>query len=207
MTEASTTMLQGLLDRFRAGDAGAGDELLSRACERLRRLTRKMLHQDYRRIKRFEDTDDVLQSAIARLLRALHATSPNSVQDYFQLAAAQIRRELIDLARHYYGPEGSGANRIPQLAAPGTEATSQPQLEPADLTDQPSGLAAWAEFHEQVEALPKEERAVFDLLWYDGMSKAEAASVLKVSLSTVKRWWLSARLRLRATLKGEPPHW
>ena len=35
---------------------------------------------------------------------------PLSVRDFFRLAAALIRRELIDLARRYSGPMGLGAN-------------------------------------------------------------------------------------------------
>ncbi len=30
--------------------------------------------------------------------------------DYFRLAAATIRRELIDLSRRHFGPHGIGAN-------------------------------------------------------------------------------------------------
>jgi RNA polymerase sigma factor (sigma-70 family) len=58
-------------------------------------------------------------------------------------------------------------------------------------------LAAWAEFHARVEGLPAEERDAFDLLWYHQLTHAEAAELLGVSESTVRRRWTAARLRLR----------
>ncbi len=76
---------------------------------RLRMLVGKMM-QKYDRLQRWVGIDDVLQSAIVRLLRALGSTPVTSVQDFFSLAALQIRRELIDLCRHYFGPHGAGAN-------------------------------------------------------------------------------------------------
>jgi RNA polymerase sigma-70 factor (ECF subfamily) len=75
----------------------------------------------------------------------------------------------------------------------------------ADESQEPSRLAAWTEFHAQTEALPEEEREVFDLLWYQGLPQAEAAGLLGVSERTVKRRWQAARLRLHEALRGEPP--
>ena len=46
-----------------------------------------------------------------------------------------------------------------------------------------------------IDELAEEERKVFDLVWIDGMTQAEAAQVLGVSAVTVKRW-LSRGLRL-----------
>jgi RNA polymerase sigma-70 factor (ECF subfamily) len=106
----STMRIQLRLDRLRAGDASARDELLTMACERLRRLARKML-RGYPGVRRWEQTDDVLQNAAVRLCRALEAVHPASVRDFINLAAVQVRRELIDLARHYDGPEGAGRGK------------------------------------------------------------------------------------------------
>jgi DNA-directed RNA polymerase specialized sigma24 family protein len=43
------------------------------------------------------------------------------------------------------------------------------------------------------------------LLWYEGLTQPEAATVLGVSLKTVKRRWQDARLFLFEAMKGEPP--
>src|SRR5438552_4525152 len=202
MAEGSTTQLQVCINRLNAGDPAARDQLIERACERLRRLTQKML-RDYGRVRRWEDTDDVLQNAVVRLLRALQAVPVASVQEFFRLAAVEIRRELIDLARHYYGPEGPAAKHATKAGADSSESTPQPPEDRPESTDEPARLAQWSEFHQHVEALPAQEREVFSLLWYHGMTQPEAAAVLNVSLPSVKRWWLSARLRLQAALRGQ----
>jgi RNA polymerase sigma-70 factor (ECF subfamily) len=79
---------------------------------------------------------------------------------------------------------------------------SQDHPRPSDTPDEPSHLAAWTEFHSQIDRLPAEEREIFDLLWYQELSQAEAAAQLGVSERTVKRRWQSARLLLHQALKG-----
>src|SRR5437764_1134251 len=66
-------------------------------------------------------------------------------------------------------------------------------------------LAIWSEFHQRVDALPEEEREVFDLLWYQGLTQPNAAAVLGISEATLKRRWLAARQRLHKALKGSFP--
>jgi RNA polymerase sigma-70 factor (ECF subfamily) len=204
MDGSQTAHLQRCLDRLRAGDESARPELLAAACERLTRLTRAML-RDYPRLKRWEETGDVLQNALVRLHRALQQVTPASPRDFYRLATLQIRRELIDLARHHYGPEGAGGHHE-SVAGRRDESDSRPPAhEPADAADAPGRLAEWAEFHEQAEALPEEEREVFDLVWYQGLTHADAAAVLGVSTKTVQRRWHAACLKLHDRLGGELP--
>ena len=190
--------IQGLVDRLQAGDEAARKELLNCACDRMLRLTRKML-RSFPRVKRWEQTDDVLQNASLRLYRTLGQVRPADAAEFFRLAAVNIRRELLDLAKHYYGPQGQGANH----ASVGNAGASA--FEPSDSAEDANRLAAWAEFHRQAELLPDEEREVFDLIWYQGLSQAEAGELLKISERTVKRRWQSARLFLHKALHGELP--
>jgi RNA polymerase sigma-70 factor (ECF subfamily) len=199
-----TVLVQGWLDRLRAGDESARKELLNCACERLSRLTRKML-RGYPRLKRWEQTDDVLQNAAVRLYRALGQVRPASAADFFRLAALNIRRELLDLAKHYYGPRGPGTKHAsigPKSEADAEAAAASERPAPEGG---PDGLAAWTEFHSQIDRLPEEDRETFDLLWYQGLSQAEAAALLGVSERTIKRRWQSARLKLHEALHGELP--
>lgn len=198
-----TAELQHCLERLQAGDEAARQELLTRACERLQRLTRKMLRGDSR-VKRWEQTDDVFQNSALRLYRALQDVHPQTVQEFFRLAAVQIRRELIDLARHYYGPEGLGAHSLTNHGQTDGDGTSHGAAEPDDLTHELTRLAMWQEFHQQVETMPDDEREVFDLLWYQDLTEAEAAELLDVSVRTIHRRWQAARLRLHRVLKEEP---
>jgi RNA polymerase sigma-70 factor (ECF subfamily) len=196
-----TTLLQGCLDRMRAGDRSARDELFRRVCGRLERLTRKML-KGFPGVHRWAQTDDVLQNALVRLLRALDDVQPASVRAFFALSAEQIRRELLDLARHYYGPQGAGANHASHS---GQSDAGHPAYEKADNSHEPSALAAWCEFHRQVSELPADEREVVNLLFYQELTQAEAAGILKVTVRTVQRRWQSALLKLHQILKGQWP--
>lgn len=204
MGESRSLSMQRCLDRLHGGDEAARRELINSACERLTQITRTML-RDYARLRRWEQTDDVVQNALVRLLRALETVTPATLRDFYKLATLQIRRELIDLVRHHFGPQGPGAkhatNRIMKDAAESTP----PLYEAADPADEPSRLAAWAEFHEQVGRLPEDERDVFDLVWYQGLNHTEAAELLGVSVKTVKRRWQAACLRLHDALDGELP--
>jgi len=78
---ASTTVrIQTCIDRLRDGDLTARDELIGHACQRMERLTRKML-RDYPRVRRWEETGDVLQNASMRLYRSLEKVTPETVVD------------------------------------------------------------------------------------------------------------------------------
>jgi len=194
-------VIQGWIDRLRAGDDSARSELIRCAGGRLVRLTRKML-KSYPSVGRWEETDDVLQNALLRLHRALQAVTPATARDFFRLAAVQVRRELIDMARRYCGPEGIGANHASRADDEG--AIGRPH-EPSDTTREPGRLASWTEFHRRIEGLADEDREVFDLIWYQGLTQPQAAAVLGVSERTVGRRWLAARLRLAEALHGQLP--
>jgi RNA polymerase sigma factor (sigma-70 family) len=199
-----TTVIQGWIDRLRGGDDSARAALLGCASDRLTRLARKML-RDYPGVARWEQTEDVLQNALIRLDRALKVVAPPTARDFFRLAAAQVRRELIDLARHYQGPQGLGAHHSTQ---PGSDSpTREPALVPSapDTTFEPSRLAAWTDFHRAVDNLVAGDRELFDLLWYQGLTQAEAAAVIGVTERTVNSRWLAARVRLNDSLGGQLP--
>lgn len=200
-----SSQIQRAIDRLRAGDPQARDLLLDCASERLTRLTRKML-RDYPGVHRWEQTDDVLQNALLRLHRALGEVTPPTVADFFRLAAVQVRRELLDLARHYAGPMGLGANHASVADASATDGGGGGLPDPAiENSSDPGRLALWTEFHRHAEALPEDERGTFDLIFYQGLSQAEAASLLDVSERTIKRRWQSARLKLHEALGGRLP--
>src|SRR5260370_26871714 len=100
MADDRTTQLQQLLDRMRCGDGAARVELLRLAYERLRLLARKMFHHDFPRLGNLHETDSILHEAILRLFRALQEVPLPSVHDFLTFSAAQIRRVLLDMARH-----------------------------------------------------------------------------------------------------------
>ena len=183
-----TTEFRDLLGRVAARDPAARNELLTRTYANLERLTRSLLSA-YPTVRRWEQTGDVLHRAAQRLLRALEHVRPDDARQFFGLAAEQIRRELIDLARHYYGKQGIGANHT---SSPGTA------VEPAAGSE---SLADWQALHEAVAELSDADREVFGLLYYQDMSQAEAAEVLGITTAAVQQRWQRARLRLHDRLR------
>jgi RNA polymerase sigma-70 factor (ECF subfamily) len=199
----NSTELQSLLDRARGGDEQAYEELMSRAAHRLRRLTHRML-AGFPHVRRWEETDDVLQAALLRLYRSLGEVRPESTKAFFGLAATQIRRQMIDLARHYYGVYGHGARHHTDPARRAAD-DSGGVLAQVSLADRPDDLLAWTAFHEAVETLPDEDREAFSLVWYGGLSQRDTAELLGVSERTVIRRMNRARLALHDLLDGEAP--
>src|SRR5262245_62555220 len=90
-------------------------------------------------VRQWEETSDVLQNVLLRLDRALQAVEVPSPRDFLRLATAQIRRELIDLARHHAGPEGLGANVVP----PGQIESGETPPEPTGSSADPAQLSRW----------------------------------------------------------------
>ena len=191
-----TAVLNLKLERMRQGDPAARDELLRAVGLRLERLTRRMLRA-YPQVHRCAETGDVLQNACMRLLRSLEAVQPKTTRDFFNLAAVNIRRELIDLARSYQGPLGI-ATREHALEDEPVEA----HHDPLDMD-----LDSWERFHAAVGGLPAEQREVVSLVFYHGWQQQDVAELLQVNVRTVRRWWQAALARLSANLQpdsGEP---
>lgn len=199
MTEpahSTTFLVQNCLNRLRTGDATARDELIAVTADRLRRLTRKMFAEGDR-LRRWEEVDDVAQNATLRLYSALRDTVPETPLAFFRLGALQIRRELMDLARRYFGPLGAGAN---QASAAGN-ADSSGLADAGQSTYDPGRLAEWSEFHARVENLPDSDRTLVDLLWYQGLPQEDVAGLLGVDVRTVQRRWVKTRLQLHSLLR------
>ncbi|VTS05933.1 RNA polymerase sigma factor [Tuwongella immobilis] len=193
MTPATTVQIEQWLMQLGEGQVGR-DRLLALTCERLRQLASRMFRRGHA-LHRWEQTDDVLQEAMLRMSRALLDVQPQSAAQFFGLASLQIRRVLIDMSRHHFGPMGQGQRH----ASVSGDLGESPQADPNPA------LELWGQFHEAVQSLGEESRAVVDLLVYQGLSQPEAASVLGVSDRTVKRWWRTAREELHAALNGQWP--
>jgi RNA polymerase sigma-70 factor (ECF subfamily) len=196
-----TAQLESCLQRWAKGEEAAREELFALTGDWLRRLVAVML-RDYPRVGRWEQTDDVLQNALLRLWRALQDVRPATAREFCGLATLQIRRELVDLARHYFGPLGLGAHHATE-ASPGADA---PAAAPAAGSScNPARLAAWTDFHNQIAALPADQRAAFEARWYLNLPYAEAAELLGVSVSTLIRHYQAACRSLNEVFKGELP--
>ena len=102
MTDDRTAVLQHVIDRMRSGDDGARRELIDCAYGRLRHLSAVILRKSFPRLKgapALVDTTDVANESAYRLYQALEEIQPETVRDFFRLAAQRIRWLLLDLAK------------------------------------------------------------------------------------------------------------
>src|SRR5262245_1122233 len=190
--EPTTVIIQRYLDAL-PGDTGAEPiirELLERAAGRLRLLCGTLLHKSYSRLTRPPanlETDELLGGVVAGLLTALRKTRPPTVRRFFALANQHMRWQLNDLAQ-----------RLDERPAAAALAESGIADLPASAA---SGLSPDARrILEVIEGLPEDEREVFELVGIQGLTQAEAAKVLEVSVMTVNRRLNEARLLLAERL-------
>ena len=195
--EPTTAVIQRYLDAL-PGDTAADPiirELLERAVGRLRLLCATFLYKSYPRLTRPPvnlETDELLGSVVARLLTALRETRPTTVRRFFALACQHMRWQLNDLARRL--DEQPAVTSLPETGVAG-----QPLSTVSGLT--PDGRRMLG----AIEALPEEEREVFDLVGIQGLTHGEAAGVVGVSEKTVQRRLNRARLLLAEQLADLQP--
>ncbi len=191
------------LQKLASGDLAARDEILALCSDRLRVLASRMLSR-FPNVRRWDDTDDVFQNAAMRLHRALAQTPVESPRHLMALAATQIQRELIDLARHHSGPNSFAANHATGVKGPKKGDSDTPELV-AKAPAPTDSLDRWTRFHEAIEALPTELREVFHLVWYIEADQKTIAALLDCSERTVKSRWREAREAVKAALDGDSP--
>ena len=209
MSDESTAVLQGHLERAVTGDAEARQRLLELTRDRLMHHARILLHGRYARLEPFAQTDDVVQQLYIKILRNqdrfwvdARGVPVRTLAELFGHTSAWMRDILCDQLRKAYGRDD---NRPAVLTLDGGEPSDAgPQHEPSSDTLDAEKLRRWTEFHEAVAGLPAGLRAVFDLLWYQGLTQAEAAALLAVSVPTVKLRWMKARLQVLQALGGSP---
>jgi len=204
--DASDTESQAMannLERLRTGDLSARDSIIEMVSGRLHTLAHRMLGR-YPGVRRWEDTDDVFQNAAMRLHRALGAVPIDSPRSIMALAATQLHRELVDLARRHSGPTSYAANHGTNVI-PGIPSPDGPNFHIDHTPEAETDLGRWTLFHEAIDRLSEDEREIFHLVWYLGADQRTIATLLDCSERTVKYRWRAARESIRLALAGEPP--
>jgi RNA polymerase sigma factor (sigma-70 family) len=202
--EPTTAAIQRYLNAL-PGDTAAEPivrELLDRAVRRLRLLCATLLHRSYPRLTQPPlnlETDELLGGVVAGLLTAMRTVRPQTVRQFFALATQHMRWQLNDLARRLDERPADAALAEAGVAAP-------PSSSGSGLTPDARRMLG------AVEGLPEDEREVFDLVRIQGLTYAEAAGVVGVSVKTVQRRLNRARLLLaeqladlRPATSGVPP--
>jgi RNA polymerase sigma-70 factor (ECF subfamily) len=198
MTEERTTAaIQRCLDALQ-GDSTAEPlirDLLERAVGRLRLLCASLLRRSYPRLTQPPlnlEADELLNGVVAGLLTALRKVRPQTVRQFFALCNQHMRWQLNDLARLLDKQPLAAALAESAVAAP--PGSNDSCLGP----DARRMLAA-------IEALPEDEREVFELIRIQGLTYPEAAAVVGISVKTVQRRLNRARLLLAEQLADLRP--
>ena len=192
------------LARLAAGDLTARDTIIELVSVRLRSLASRMLSR-FPNVHRWDDTDDVFQNAALRLHRSLGQMSLTEPRSVIAIAATELHRELLDLARRHAGPMSYAANHGTNVVPAGArgDRDGERHIDRAATADE--ALDRWTAFHRAVEALSPPQREVFDMVWYLGCDQKTIAAALGCSERTVKSRWKEAREAVRESLDGEPP--
>jgi RNA polymerase sigma-70 factor (ECF subfamily) len=192
--------MHGFLDRWRAGDRAAADDLIRRAGDRLQRLAHRM-YRGFPNVRSLAEPVDVIQDSWLRLLRTLRSLRPANTREFFTLAAVHVRRELLDLARR----ARSKRHQLVSLPVGGDGGATSGIPVPEPDHRAPDDFDLWVRFHEAVEQLDPQKREVVSLIFYHGRTQVEVAAWFGRDVRTIRRWWADACTELRALVGGTFP--
>ena len=195
-----TDRLACCLERLAAGEKSARNEILEICDQRMRVLSHRLLGK-FARVRRWDNTDDVAQNAAIRLHRALADTVPDSPRGLMGLMATQIQRELLDLARKHSGPHSWASNHDTN-AGMKDGACRVEEASDGEQRDEAVPIERWEEFHAAIEALPRDLREVFRMVWYLGLDRESAAKTIGCSVRTLGRMWAEARDLMGKAMEG-----
>lgn len=164
---------------MRQGDRSAESRLVDTVYPELRRLARRYLAGE--RAGHTLQTTDLVHEAWLRLFASDHVTVHDR-NHLIALIATQMRRALVDYARHRNAVKGPGAAIRVSLSAV-DEAAGKPD-EDVLVIDQ---------VLEALETIDARAARVVELRFFAGLGEAEAADALGVSVATLKRDWTFAR--------------
>jgi RNA polymerase sigma-70 factor (ECF subfamily) len=180
-----------LLEAMRQGDAEAGDILLGRIYATLQTLARAQLSR--------ERPDHTLQATVLvhdawlRLTGGGHDTHWENRAHFYAAASRAMRRLLVDHAR----ARRAGRRRADLASDLPAELAEPTRPHPVDLIALDEALTRLA---------GEDERAhrVVELRYFSGLAFEDIATVVGVSVPTVKRDWRFARAWLRRELDLAP---
>jgi RNA polymerase sigma factor (sigma-70 family) len=198
MSDDTDADLRVLIEQLRLGDESARRKLLDRVYHRLRRIAAAVFQRDFPRLQQNHDLDSVVDESWARLLRALEATPPATVEDFYRMLFHKVRQVLLDMARGQRRHD----DRREHGALDGAGSGSSAPFPVWDTTHEPSRLAVWTEFHNAVECLPEVQRKVFDFHYFAEFSQADIARLLDMPPKQVSRLWLAATGQLAQWLEN-----
>jgi RNA polymerase sigma factor (TIGR02999 family) len=179
-----------LLLAWRAGDEPALGRLVPLVHGELRRIAGRCLRGE--RAGHSIEATALVNEAYLRLVDA-RRVNWQSRAHFLAMAARAMRRVLVDAARaRAAAKRGAGAARVTLTDATG-------------LLERGHDVLALDDALEALARLDPRRSRVVELRYFGGLSVAETAAILGVSVETVMRDWKLARSWLRRELVGAAP--
>jgi RNA polymerase sigma factor (TIGR02999 family) len=184
---AKTAQITQLLAEAGRGDRAAEDQLMPLVYAELRRLAAAYMRR--------ERPDHTLQ-ATALVHEAYLKLLPQRVNwqsrsHFLGVAAQQMRRILVDYARHRKALKREGTENKLRL----DEALVMANQQPAELVALNDALEQFAHKYQR-------RARVVELRFFGGRTEDEIAQMLRVSVETVKRDWKFAKAWLNLALRA-----
>ena len=184
--DRETHDITGLLDRWRLGDMEAANELMELTYGELHRIAAREMRREHG--EHTLQTTAVLHEAYLRIFRS----GPFELRDrahFFAVAAQQLRRVLLDHARRAHREKRGGG--IVKLSL------WESDVGALGANDR---LLALDDALVRLEELDPRAAKVVELRFFGGLTEAEAAEVLRISVATLKRDWDFAKTWLAVLL-------
>jgi RNA polymerase sigma-70 factor, ECF subfamily len=178
-----------LLASWRDGDRGALEKLIPIVYSDLRRIAARYMRSEQQ--GHTLQTTALVHETYLRLTRERERTWENRAH-FFGVAAQIMRNLLVDHARAIArGKRGGGAVQVRLNDAGGVVSS----VDPEDL------LALDDALH-RLAAIDARASRVVELRYFVGLTNEEIAEVMGASEKTVTREWNTAKIWLRAELRG-----
>ena len=178
-----------ILGRARAGDERARGELIALVYDELRRVASGLMRRE--RADHTLSPTGVVHEAVIRLLGDAIFDKAADRSYLFASAARAMREILVEHARRRAaGRRGGGRRRVPLDRV--VESFEAKDLDVIALHEALDRLAEWNQRQSQV----------ITLRYFGGLTMAEVAESLGVSIVTVERDWRLARAWLGGQLRG-----
>ena len=190
MSEARTTPITGLLQRWRSGDSRAAAELMPLVYAQLRVIARRQLANE--RGGHTLMPTDLVHEAFLKLSDGVPPDSNDRVH-FFAIAARAMRQVLVDHERHRRADKRDGGERI-----------TLSSLDPPDPRQNIDLLALDQALHE-LEKVDERKARVIELRAFGGLDFDEIATALSISRATLARDFRTARAWLYRALELPQP--
>lgn len=175
--------------RLYEANAETADQLMPLVYDELRKLA--AVHLSHEQPGQTLQPTALVHEAYVRLIGGTNPTQWNSRGHFFAAAAVAIRRILIENARRKGRTKRGGGFHRQSLDE---ESVILPKPE--------EDLMALDEALEKLDRLNPEAARLVELLYFAGLTLAEAADTLEISPRTAGRLWAFARAWLRCEIAG-----